>query len=236
MEEWNIVTKKGLTGTLKLTGSSAFTFVKTAAPKAALGVGNAALKIGTQSLLKVLKNVPDNTLVKNSIRNPNVPLSKAKRGGIRFTSKHGEGEDGAVHSDDADGQPESIDDMMDMFEMGIKELKPDLKDPMAYPELANKLFGLYKNTIERARNSAPKKFKDSDQNSSKPASDRFIEVKNSPTVYDRAYMKKGNNVYDRGIGQTLHVNGDGTFTPTKKPAKDTFPKEKLAPDYLHPYN
>lgn len=115
-----------------------------AAPKVAIKTFEAALKIGGKALQLGLKSASDKTLINTTLRNPNVPLSKPKRGGWRPTSKYGEGEEGAVHSDDADGQPFSIDGLFDLFSWGSKvkphPLKPNFSDPLTIPKMENKIL------------------------------------------------------------------------------------------------
>ena len=142
LEEWNIVTKKGLTGTLKLTGSSSFTFIKAAAPKVASKTFETTLKITTKVLQAGLRNVTDNMIAKNPIRNPKIPLYKEKSGGIPFNSKNGQG--GETRSATDPDQGESIDMLMDMFGMAMKAklhaLKPDFSDPLTIPKTMHKIL------------------------------------------------------------------------------------------------
>jgi RHS repeat-associated protein len=54
---------------------------------------------------------------------------------------------------------------------------------------------------------------------------------------DPMFLKKGNVIYHRDVGQKTRVNGDGTETLIidDTPANDTFPHEKLPIDYTYPH-
>lgn len=76
------------------------------------------------------------------------------------------------------------------------------------------------------------KFKDS-----QTGGDKKDKAANANSSLDSVFLKKGNTVYHRGWGITvLMTDGKGGGIPTNKPARDTFPRKKIPPDYMHPYN
>jgi RHS repeat-associated protein len=191
------------------------------------------VSVSSKVLQVGLRSVGDNTLVKNTKRDPRVPLSKNKTGGIAFTSKNGQGGSNARRATNPDGQPESLDMMLDMFNMATKQLKPDFSDPLAYPELLQKVLELYQDVKDKSKTATkPKKFENTEEvNRSSPKEN----PNQSRTNIAAMFKKKGNVIYHRDAGYKTITNGDGTQTiaPGKR-ATDTFPKEKSY-GYRHPY-
>ncbi len=165
-----------------------------------------------------IKQKVDNAHVAITIPSLTLPKPIGLGGNYFWGDGNGEGST-ASPSDGGDRQPIDLHLMFSVFSVANMETKaPEIFNPQYYVERAYQ-YNEYKDAKKEAEEK--EKYKNA-----KPKSV-------SKTVLNPVWLKAG-ILYDRSLGTKFKIFPNGKREPSYEKATDTFPVQKIPPDYIYP--